>query len=60
MAHTADKTIQQVHEFESMVMNAPGVGEVILGPSTSVLVESVANAYANSGLLKGHDEVILW
>jgi len=43
-----------------MVMNAPGVGEVILGPSTSVLVESVANAYANSGLLKGHDEVILW
>lgn len=57
--------MRATHEFEELLMNAAagphddplGDGKVILGPSTSVLMEHLASSFVASGELGADDEV---
>lgn len=53
----ATQIVADAHEFASDLVNASGAGTVILGPSTTVLVGMIANAYAK--VWKPGDEVVV-
>jgi selenocysteine lyase/cysteine desulfurase len=57
IAHEADAVMKEAHDFEKLLMNVGASGEVILGPSTSVLIEHLANSYVRSGQMGAEDEV---
>jgi hypothetical protein len=49
--------IRSTHEFEELLMNAHTGGKVVLGPSTSVLFEQLAQSFTNGGQLTKDHEV---
>lgn len=55
----ADQTIQAAHDFVKTFVNAQDSGEVILGASTSQLMQTLADAYRRSGSVTAEDEIIV-
>lgn len=53
----ATEVVEDTHAFMETFMNAGDRGKVVLGPSTTALVNIIANAYAET--LKPGDEIIV-
>jgi len=53
----ATNVVAEAHEFVETLMNAGGIGKVVLGNSTTALLHILANAYAD--IWKPGDEVII-
>ncbi len=56
-SHRATENVTQAHAFMNRLVNGEGIGQVILGPSTSQLCRTLADAY--SEILKPGDEVVI-
>ncbi len=56
-SNVATQTVEDAHVFMREFMNAPADGKVVLGPSSTALIQLVANAYAKKW--KAGDEVIV-
>ena len=54
-SNAATATVARAHTETKTFVNAHGVGEVVLGPSTSQLLDNLGGCY--SGLLGPGDEV---
>jgi cysteine desulfurase family protein (TIGR01976 family) len=53
----ATKTVEEAHNFMAQFLGAPEDGLTILGPSTTALIQLVANAYAP--ILNEGDEIVI-
>jgi cysteine desulfurase family protein (TIGR01976 family) len=53
----ADHTVEGAHSFLNLFMNGAGLGEVILGPSTSQHMAMLAGAYER--ILEPGDEIVI-
>jgi selenocysteine lyase/cysteine desulfurase len=56
-SNTATRTVHDAHDVVKVLMNAAGAGEVVLGPSTSQLVDNIARSYATA--LASSDTIIV-
>ncbi|KAJ3318732.1 hypothetical protein HDV06_007057 [Boothiomyces sp. JEL0866] len=57
-SNEADKVIQECRKVEKILMNATD-GHIILGPSTSILLENLANSFvASAELTRDHSVII--
>ena len=56
-ADAADAVVQAAHDFQAMLMNGGGSGDVILGPSTSQLMAMLAGCYGRA--LQPGDEIVI-
>lgn len=57
LSREATAVASDAHDFIRLYMNGDGIGEVALGPSTSVLSRLLADAYAD--LVRPGDEVVI-
>ncbi len=57
LSKEATQMLADTHSFMKIFMNAKGVGEVVLGPSTSQLVANLSASYA--GILSPGDEIVV-
>jgi cysteine desulfurase family protein (TIGR01976 family) len=53
----ADAVVQGAHDFQNLLMNGSGHGQVVLGPSTSQLMAMLAACY--EGVLQPGDEIVI-
>lgn len=56
-SETATAVVDEAHRFAEEMVSADGVGRVVLGPSTTILVAMVADAYAR--VWRPGDEVVI-
>ena len=57
LSRKATATVQAAHDVTRLLMNGDGVGEVVLGHSTSALCRMLADCYAQ--VLSAGDEIVL-
>lgn len=57
LSQKATETVACAHKFMKVFMNAEGVGEVCLGPSSSQLLANLSDSYGR--ILKPGDEIIV-
>lgn len=57
ISQASTKTVEDAHQFANLLMNGVGLGQVVLGPSTTQLVTMLAECYSRS--LEPGDEVVI-